>query len=323
MPADCGPLDPVALASTPSAPPSPAVWPPSAQRALLSGHGCGDNGPYLVLDVLDHEPWQRHVVQIRGRVFTLSRCEERHCTGRHDLETGRGLPCPERARLFDAAHEQCGACFAATGFNPAFYNAQQVSAQQRRRNAEPHVVYLVSFGVGAPKVGMTHAPRRLSRLLEQGARLGAIIASFPNADAARELEASIASRFGVAEAVRSARKRALLGAPLALVAARAELASLIERVAEQHPEVDAHAPIQALDTFYFATTPLPATLTDLSDTLPHSISGRCLGMIGDVIVVAQGQRHFMLSIGDSMASRVQLEAHERENRFVGQLGLPF
>jgi hypothetical protein len=313
-------------ASLPCPPPSslPSEWLPAAQqRTVLSGHGCSEAGPYLVLDTLDRQPGQRQTVFIRDRVFTLSRCEERHCTGRHDLETGRGVPCPIQARLADPAHEQCGACFAATGFNPAFYNTPLISAQQRRRNLEPHLVYVVSFGAGALKVGMTHAPRRLARLLEQGARLGAIVGSFPNADAARQLEASIVRSFGVAESVRAARKRQLLGIPLAIDGARAELATLIERISAQHPEVDARAPIQALDRHYFGTTAVPASLTDLSETLPHGISGRCIGMIGDVIVMAQGERHFMLSIGESVASRVRLEARESENRFVGQLGLPF
>lgn len=317
---DCSSLEPApaSAARLPS-----AAFPDADQWTILSGHGCGEQGPYLVLDTLNREPWQRQSVAIRERVFTFTRCEERHCTGRYDLETGRGVPCPGRARLMDAAHDQCGACFAATGFNPAFYNASQISAQQRRRNAEPHVVYLVSFGVGALKVGMTHAPRRLARLLEQGARLGAVIASFPNADAARELEASIVAELGVAESVRAARKRQLLGVPLALDAARAELAASIERVAAHHPGVDARAPIAALDRYYFGAAALPGTLTDLSETLPHCISGRCLGLIGDVLVVSQGARHFMLSIGDSVASRVRLEPGERENRFTGQLGLPF
>jgi hypothetical protein len=321
--ADCSPLEHAAPPHAAKAPAAGAAWPAADQRTVLSGHGCGEHGPYLVLDTLDGDPWQRHSISIRDQVFTFSRRDERHCTGRYDLETGRGVPCPDQTRLVDAAHEQCGACFAATGFNPAFYNSPQVSAQQRRRNAEPHVVYLVSFGAGAVKVGMTHAPRRRARLLEQGARLGAIIASFSSADAARELEASIVAQFGVAESVRAARKRQLLGVPLASEAAHAQLAALIGQVAAHHPNVDAHAPIVALDQHYFGAAKVPRTITDLSETLPHCISGRCLGMIGDIIVMAQGERHFMLSIGDSVASLVRLEPIERENRFMGQLGLPF
>jgi uncharacterized protein DUF2797 len=110
---------------------------------------------------------------------------EPHCTGRYDLETGPSSTCRELAGGMDAESEQCGACFTATGFNPAFYRAARVSPQQRRRSRQPHVVCLASFGVGTFEVGITHAPRRLSRLLEQGARVGAVIASFEDAETVR------------------------------------------------------------------------------------------------------------------------------------------
>jgi Protein of unknown function (DUF2797) len=291
-------------------------------RTLLAGYGCNERGPYLVVDDLERAPWQRHVIGVRGRTFTLTCCEERHCVGRHDLETGRAAPCPGQTSLA-AAYEQCSDCFGATGFNPAFYNSPRISPQQRQRNLEPHAVYLVSFGRGALKVGMTHAPRRLSRLLEQGARLGSVIAELPNADLARELEASIALRFEVSEFVRAARKRQLLGVPLVLPAAHRELAEMLAHVLEHEPDIARPGPIQELDGYYFGTAPLPTSLTDLSETEPHSISGRCIGMIGDVLVVAQGERRYMLSIGESVGHRVRIEPYERENRFMGQLGLPF
>jgi hypothetical protein len=295
---------------------------PLGRRWLLGGFGHGEKGAYLVLDAMDRTPWERQILFVRGETFTLRRSEERHCVGRHDLETGQSAPCPQQLSL-DATYEQCSECFIATGFNPAFYNAPRISHQQRRRNQEAHLVYLVSFGLGAVKVGMTHAPRRLSRLLEQGARLGCILAELPDADRARELEASIADSGEASEFVRSARKRQLLGLPLTLAAVRAELAATIARVAERHSEVVRPGPILELDGHYFGSARLPSTLTDLSGTEPHAISGRCLGMIGDVMVMAQGERHYMLSLGESVGYRIELEPRESENRFVGQLGLPF
>lgn len=288
---------------------------------LLAGHGANERGPYLIVDDLARAPWQRHIIFVRGQTFTLACGEERHCVGRHDLETGRSGPCPERASLA-AAYEQCSECFTATGFNPAFYNALRISHQQRRRNLEPHVVYLVSFGLGTLKVGMTHAPRRLARLLEQGARLGAVVATLPNADVARELEASIAASFEVSEFVRAARKRQLLNVPLSLSEARRELADTLARIAECHPEADP-APILELDPYHFGAERVPSSMTDLSGTEPHAISGRCLGMIGDVLVMAQGEQRYMLSVGDSVGHRVRFEPTERANRFIGQLGFSF
>ena len=112
---------------------------------------------------------------------------------------------------------------------------------QRRRNRLPHIVYLASFGAGALKVGMTLEARGLSRLLEQGARLGAVIARCEDADRARELEEYVARQHDVAESVRSSRKRQLLGAPLAEAAARAELEAKIAVLARERPEVNASA----------------------------------------------------------------------------------
>lgn len=300
-----------------------APSPSSDGPHLLAGYGCDERGPYLVLDALAREPWARSVWFVRGQTFTLEQQRERHCTGRHELATGRSLPCPERVRLHEPAHEQCSPCFVATGFNPAFYNAPVVSEQQQRRNREPHVVYLVSFGPGALKVGMTFAPRRTSRLLEQGARHGAVIAELPDADAARELEASIAREFDVVESLRAARKRQLLTLPPAPDTARRELSDLIARVAARHAGVVRPEPVRDLDRYYFGDALPNGALTDLTETQPLAISGRCIGMIGDVLVAAQGARRFMLGVSGSVAHRIELLPHERDNHFVGQLGLPF
>ena len=301
---------------------SPLPHAPSPR--LLAGYGCDERGPYLVLDDIQHAPWTRDLFFVRDQVFTLERHAERHCTGRHELASGRSMPCPDAARLRDPGHEQCSPCFGATGFNPAFYNAMHISEQQRQRNREPHVVYLVSFGPGALKVGMTFAPRRSSRLLEQGARHGAVIAELPNADAARALEEAIARDFGVAESVRSARKRQLLAVPPAPEVARRELAEMMARVAAAYPEVVRPAPIADLDACYFGEQPLQGTFTDLSETEPLAISGRCIGMIGDILVMAgRDRRRFLLGIGAGVGHRIELAAGERENRFIGQLGLPF
>jgi hypothetical protein len=292
-------------------------------RALLAGYGCNEQGPYLIVDQLDAVPWQRHAFGVRGRVCTLEFGAQRHCTGRYDLETGQSSTCPVLAACLDTELEQCSACFAATGFNPAFYHAARISPQQRRRNRQPHVVYLASFGAGTLKVGITHAPRRLSRLLEQGARLGAVIASFEDADRARELEETIARSFDVAEAVRATRKRQLLATPFSANAARLELARMIEQIARLRPEVDRHPEILELDRHYADARSFEGTLTDLSETEPPRISGRCLGMIGDILLMAEDSRRFILSIGNLLGREVRLRPQAGQNHFTGQLGLPF
>lgn len=292
-------------------------------RGLLAGYGCSERGPYLVVDQLDDDAWRRRWLPVRERTFTLEVQEERHCTGRHDLLAGQSSPCPLRAAPYDSSSEQCSACFSATGFNPAFYNATQLSPQQRRRNRQPHSVYLASFGTASIKVGMTHAARGLSRLLEQGARLGAVIATLDDADRARELEAYVASAFDVAESVRASRKRHLLGSPFSASAARLELARRIESIAELRPTLDRHPEIVELDRYYAGPHRLDVSAADLSDVEPFAISGRCVAMIGDILILEQDRQRFMLSVGHLLGRRIRFEPTERSNRFIGQLGFPF
>ncbi len=290
---------------------------------LLAGYGCNERGPFLIIDRLDETPWGRACFWPRERDFTLESLEGRHCVGRCDLISGVSAPCPVRAELRPDAPEQCSACFVVTGFNPAFYNAPQISEPQRRRNRLPHIVYLASFGAGALKVGMTLEARGVSRLLEQGARLGAVIAKCEDADRARELEEYAARQHGISESVRASRKRQLLGAPLAEAAARAELESRIAALARERPEVIADAEIESFDAFYGGARLLGAGATDLSETEPLAISGHCLGMIGDVLVAVQDGQRFQLSVGPMVGRRVRLGSMVRPNRFMGQLGLPF
>lgn len=292
-------------------------------RGLIAGYGCSELGPYLVLDELAGESWSRYRLVVRERSFTLESSQERYCTGRHDLAAGQSSPCPLRAALADRNLEQCSACFAATGFNPAFYNAAQLSPQQQRRNRQPHSVYLAAFGGNLLKVGMTHAARGLGRLLEQGARLGAVIATLDDADRARELEAYIASSFEVAESIRSARKRQLLGSPFSASSARLDLARKIESIAELRAGVAPRPEILELDRYYAGARRLDGSITDLSEVEPLAISGHCIAMVGDILVVEQGKQRFMLSMGQMLGRRVRVETSQRPNHFTGQLGLPF
>jgi hypothetical protein len=276
-----------------------------------------------VLDDRRCSPWRRGRFAVRGARFTVQASGGRHCTGRHDLATGQSQPCPEGASLEPEQPEQCTRCWRATGFNPAFYHALDVSPQQERRNLEPHVVYLAHFGCSTIKVGMTHERRGIARLLEQGARAGVVLQRFEDAHRARALEEAIARELGVLETVRAARKRHLLGAPFALATAERELEEQIERVRELGAEIAQSPEVQCFDRFYGGPALFAHALTDLSETEPLAISGTCQGMIGDVLVMQQGNRHYMLSLGNLVSQRVRLSASEQPNRLMGQLGLPF
>lgn len=312
--------------------------PPELDQALLAGYGCDEKGGYLVLDELGSR-WQRRRVAVLDTQLTLQQLppaaahaarpglaetsRDRWCSGRFDLSTGQGEPCPEQSELRDDGFEQCLACRRATGFNPAFYFAPEVSPQQQARNLEPHVVYLAHFGADTFKVGMTHARRGIQRLLEQGARIGLLLARFPDAHQARALEERLARELGVSETVRSARKRHLLGAPFVPAAVRRELLAVAEQARRLEPGVALQPELVELDRYYGGSALFASAMTDLSETAPLSISGRCVGMIGDVLVTVQGGQHYMLSIGDMVCRRVRLTGREQPNRMVGQMRLPF
>lgn len=304
----------------------PAAIPPAipeVEHGLLAGYGCDRDGGYIVLDDRQSSPWQRRRFAVRGARFTLQATGGRHCTGRHDLATGQSQPCPEAASLEPEQPEQCTRCWRATGFNPAFYFAQEVSPQQEKRNLEPHVVYLAHFGCSTIKVGMTHERRGNARLLEQGARAGVVLQRFENAHQARALEEAIARELGVFETVRAARKRHLLGAPFSPAVAARELEEQIERVRELGTELVQSPEVLCFDHFYGGPALFAHALTDLSETEPLTISGTCQGMIGDVLVMQQSNRFYMLSVGNLLSHRVRVGASEQPNRQMGQLGLPF
>jgi hypothetical protein len=290
---------------------------------LLAGYGCDREGGFLVLDDRACSPWRRRRFGVKGARFTVQSLGGRFCTGRYDLGSGQSSPCPEAAALGPEQPEQCARCWRATGFNPAFYFALEVSPQQEKRNREPHLVYLAHFGCGTVKVGMTHERRGIHRLLEQGARAGVVIARFDDAHQARALEEAIARQLGLPETVRAARKRHLLGAPFAPDVARRELEEWIERARELDAELAESPEVQHFDHFYGGPVLFNHNLTDLSETEPLAISGTCQGMIGDVLVMTQSDRLYMLSIGALVSHRIRLKAQIQPNRLIGQLGLPF
>lgn len=315
---------------------------PNLDQGLLAGYGCDNQGGYLVVDDLGVQPWQRRRCAVLGAQLTLQlvppaasgslpprsalaaeSARDRWCSGRYDLGSGKSEPCPEQAELREESFEQCLACRRATGFNPAFYFSPEVSPQQQARNLEPHLVYLAHFGAGTFKVGITHARRGIHRLLEQGARMGLLLGRLPDAHQARALEERIARELGVSETVRSARKRHLLGAPFVPAAVRSELLAVAERVHSTDPNLPLQPEVVELDRFYGGSELFANTMTDLSETSPPSISGRCVGMIGDVLITLQAGRHYMLSVADLVCRRVRLSGGEQPNRVIGQMRLPF
>lgn len=285
----------------------------NTRAAVLAGHGCDENGPYLLLNDRVRNVQVR--VNVRGRTFSLRRLPGRRCVGRHDLDTHTKMPCPLDVELpADSKDTICPACQEATGFNPSFYNTDFISAQQRAYNAEPHIVYLAYFSPKYVKAGITSASRGICRLLEQGARAGRIVGRFDDAYAARELEAALCAQPGILETMRASKKTDLL------VHERfdaAEATAVLDREAARLAQVEAvahagFAPemVQDFSQYYFGgPSPSCDDLQQPDETL-DVCGGRCVGMVGTSLVFEQGGANFVVCTKDWESHEVEFVENE-------------
>ncbi len=170
----------------------------------------------------------------------------------------------------------------ATGFNPAFYHATSISDQQLARNAEPHIVYLAYFAPGVVKVGISHAKRGLSRLLEQGARAAVVMMECRSADIARSYEAKITGMYGIRDNVQLGKKAELAKQPFDAEQATRELTRIVHDIqTDLHVAFDSER-VQLLDEYYFQSA--GPDLTQAVDLTKQSvIAGKPLGMIGSIL----------------------------------------
>jgi hypothetical protein len=264
-----------------------------------------DNGDYILSNVgfsLNEKPTLRLQsgeafidFSPLGQTFTMTfDTSQKHCTGWRDITNGSHHPCLAE-QLVDAKYEQCPACQQRTGFNPAFYHANSVSPQQEARNNEPHILYLAHFGAQLIKVGISHAKRERTRLLEQGARSAVILDHFPTAHIARQYEAKIAALPGFVETVQLRKKLDLISQTYSPEDAANELATAINTV-ESHLNVHFNSSeIVNLDGVYF-----PGNLPDLSHAYATDkellLSGTCIGQLGSILFCAQGDEIFYLAL---------------------------
>ena len=168
-----------------------------------------DNQPFIDCQI-DSEIKRRELFgQDLSLEFDFS---TKYCTGWVDFKNHCSQICPDSATV-DGKYENCLKCRDRTGFNPAFYNADSVSAQQEKINQNPHFVYLAYFAPGVIKVGISQEERGIRRLLEQGARLALKLETFSSALIARQYEAKIARLGGVVETMPIHKKLELIKQP--------------------------------------------------------------------------------------------------------------
>jgi hypothetical protein len=95
----------------------------------------------------------------------------RFCTGRYgftDTFRVEPLPCPQQAQAGPGG--QCAACLGRDDFRFAHHahRGGQAPAALSAYLDQPHLLYVATFAHAASKVGTAAAPRRVSRLDEQG-----------------------------------------------------------------------------------------------------------------------------------------------------------
>lgn len=219
---------------------------------------------------------------------------KRFCIGWHDMETGENHPCPDAMQLQDMKFETCPACQRRTGFNPAFYHTTKVSPQQEVRNAQPHILYLAYMGDGYIKVGISWGERGTKRLLDQGARAGLILDTFPTAAIARQYEAKIARLDGMHETTPTRVKLALLAIPVDTTTASTQLLAAKQRIESALAVSFSGDTILLFDQFYTQNGTLPAG--PISPQKNPLISGRTEAVVGDILITQYEHRRLALPL---------------------------
>ena len=205
----------------------------------------------------------------------------KYCTGWVDFENHCSQICPDSATV-DGKYENCLKCRDRTGFNPAFYNADSVSAQQEKINQNPHFVYLAYFAPGVIKVGISQEERGIRRLLEQGARLALKLETFSSALIARQYEAKIARLDGIVETMPIHKKLELIKQPFDRADGeeklRQKLLEIEQKIGVSFPKSEL---IPCEDYFHTAGVDLTRVVL-MKDQ--NQLAGRVRSIIGPILI---------------------------------------
>ncbi len=291
------------------------------QFTALSGYGFDEKGAYLRLDHHENGTINREIYHLEGKEFTLKAEFGRYCTGRFDLKTLTNHVCPDAAELLSPKANVCFDCFDFIGFNPAFYHLEQhqISPQQSAYNQTEHIVYLSFFAPGLIKVGISSSDRKEHRWKEQGARVVAHIFTVPNAYEARHIEETISKQLQLPEVVLGKKKRALLTAELNLTDAQSELKSLCDRITLEIGKSIAKNQIYSMDEYYNPSgTVLHKTIIDVTDHVEGKISGKFLGLYGDILLLENANQQFMCSLKRFISFKVTMTQTQEKMNFEPQ-----
>ena len=237
-----------------------------------------DNQPFIDCQISDEIKRRELFGQDLSLEFDFS---TKYCTGWVDFENHCSQICPDSATV-DGKYENCLKCRDRTGFNPAFYNADSVSAQQEKINQNPHFVYLAYFAPGVIKVGISQEERGIRRLLEQGARLALKLETFSSALIARQYEAKIARLDGIVETMPIHKKLELIKQPFDRATGeeklRQKLLEIEQKIGVSFPKSEL---IPCEDYFHTAGVDL-ARVVLMKDQ--NQLAGRVRSIIGPILI---------------------------------------
>ncbi len=239
-----------------------------------------------------------------GKTVSLSfSMSERFCVGWHDISIGEDHPCPEQATT-TAKFSMCIACQKRTGFNPAFYHADKVSPQQEARNAEPHLLYLAYMGTDYIKVGITWEKRGINRLLEQGARSGILLDTFPSALIARQYEEQIARLHNIHETTLTRVKLDLLNKPYSPDTATEDLLTTKQHIEQSLSVTFSGSEVLHFDEVYSSSKIL--NLQEITALSGPEISGTVEAFIGDILIARYENRRVALPLKQYIGYPVEI-----------------
>ena len=205
----------------------------------------------------------------------------KYCTGWVNFENHSSQVCPDGATV-DEKYENCLKCRNRTGFNPAFYHADSVSAQQEKINQNPHFVYLAYFAPGVIKVGISQEERGIRRLLEQGARLALKLETFSSALIARQYEAKISALDGIVETMPIHKKLELIKQPFERAAGEEKLRQKLLEIEQKIGVLFSKSELIACED-YFHTNDIDLTRAIIMKD-QNQLVGRVRSVIGSIVI---------------------------------------
>ena len=265
-----------------------------------------DNKPFIECQVGDKIERHELFRQDLSLKFDFS---VKYCAGWVDFENRCSQICPDHATV-DEKYENCLKCRDKTGFNPAFYNANSVSAQQEKINQNPHFVYLAYFAPNVIKVGISQEERGIRRLLEQGARLAIKLETFSSALIARQYEAKISKLDGIAETLPVLKKMELIKQPFDRAAGERELR---QKLLEIEQKIGVSFPKSKLIPYedYFQTAGVDLSRAVLMKDYSQLV-GHVRSVIGSIVITDYGGQLLAYNIKKLIGYRAQKVDREIE-----------